>query len=53
MNNAVRELNGHLAGEHGIGLLKKKYAPLGITTKLKELKSQYDPSNIMNRGKVI
>ena len=53
MNNAVGELHGHLVGEHGVGLLKKKYAPLGITTKIKELKAQYDPSNIMNRGKVI
>ncbi len=53
MNNAVKELNGQLAGEHGVGLLKKRYAPLSITTKIKELKSQYDPSNIMNRGKVI
>lgn len=53
MNNAVRELNGQLAGEHGVGLLKKKYAPLGITTRIKELKAQYDPQNIMNRGKVI
>lgn len=53
MNNAVRELNGQLAGEHGVGLLKKRYAPLGITTRIKELKTIYDPSNIMNRGKVI
>ena len=53
MNNAVRELNGQLAGEHGVGLLKRKYAPLGITTRIKELKAMYDPSNIMNRGKVI
>ncbi|MBU2522900.1 MAG: FAD-binding oxidoreductase [Nanoarchaeota archaeon] len=53
MNNAVKELHGQLAGEHGIGLLKKKYAPLGITTRIKEIKAAYDPSNIMNRGKVI
>lgn len=50
---AVKELNGQIGGEHGIGLLKRKYAPFIITTKIKELKSKYDPNNIMNKGKVI
>jgi len=53
MNNAVQELNGQAAGEHGVGLLKKRHAPLAITTKIKELKAIYDPNNIMNRGKVV
>jgi len=53
MADAVKELNGRLAGEHGVGLLKKRYAPLMISTRIKELKSRYDPNNIMNRGKVI
>ena len=51
--NVVKELNGKLAGEHGVGILKKKYAPFAITQNVKDLKQKYDPSNIMNKGKVI
>ena len=53
MLGVVKELEGQAAGEHGIGLLKKRYAPLAMTMKIKELKSKYDPNNIMNRSKAI
>jgi len=53
MNQIVKELKGNIAGEHGIGILKKSYAPLEISVKIKELKSLYDPYDIMNKGKVI
>jgi glycolate oxidase len=53
MVEVVKELEGQVAGEHGVGLLKKKYAPLMITTKIRELKAKYDPNNVMNRFKVI
>ena len=53
MLEVVKELEGQVAGEHGIGLMKKKYAPFMITTKIKELKAKYDPNDIMNKHKVI
>jgi len=53
MYAAVKELGGKLCGEHGIGLLKRKVAPLIITQKIKDLKAKYDPNNILNKGKVI
>jgi len=49
----VKELNGKLAAEHGVGLLKRKNAPFAITQNIKELKQKYDPSNILNKNKVI
>ena len=46
------KLGGKHVGEHGVGILKKKIAPLGITQRIKELKKKYDPNNILNKGKV-
>jgi len=37
-------------GEHGIGVLKKDFA---VKYDLVKLKSQYDPKNILNPGKVV
>ena len=51
MKEAVTLLNGKLAGEHGIGILKRKDAPFWLTQKVKNLKEKYDPSNILNKGK--
>ena len=53
MVTAVQEIGGKLAGEHGIGILKKKNAPFILVQRIKELKSKYDPNNILNKGKVI
>jgi glycolate oxidase len=50
---AVAEIGGKMVGEHGVGILKKKNAPFILVQKIKELKSKYDPNNILNKGKVI
>jgi glycolate oxidase len=53
MINAVKEVNGKMAGEHGIGISKKRTAPFIMIQKIKDLKSKYDPNGILNKGKVI
>ncbi len=51
--SVVNELKGKMVGIHGVGMLRKKYTPLGASQNLKEFKAKYDPKNILNRGKVI
>ena len=50
---AVNELKGRVAGAHGLGLLRKKYANLGVSQNMKEFKLKYDPKNLLNKGKVV
>ncbi|MDQ7032373.1 MAG: FAD-linked oxidase C-terminal domain-containing protein [Desulfonauticus sp.] len=51
----VLELQGTITGEHGIGLLKKKYVDLQLDlphrTIMAKLKNTLDPKNILNPGK--
>ncbi|VVB74898.1 D-lactate dehydrogenase (acceptor) [Candidatus Tiddalikarchaeum anstoanum] len=49
----VESLGGSVTGEHGIGLAKKKYTPKIMRDKLLLYKKSFDPSNILNRGKII
>jgi len=47
-----------ISAVHGVGFLKKKYAPLEFTDQnlislMKTLKTSVDPNNIMNPGKII
>ncbi len=49
----VAELKGQMVGEHGVGLLRRRYAPFATTHNVRELRAKYDPKSIMNRGKVI
>jgi glycolate oxidase len=53
---AIR-LGGKLSGEHGIGISKKKYFGKFIDSEyinlLKKIKKEFDPSNILNPGKII
>ena len=51
MYDLVSSINGDLASEHGVGILKKKLAP-AFMYKMKSLKERYDPVNILNRGKI-
>ena len=55
--NLVIKLEGTLSGEHGIGIIKKQYLEKEIkkdTLKLmKNIKSQFDPKNILNPNKSI
>lgn len=49
----VLKMGGSVSGEHGIGLTKKEYAEKRIVEEIKALKKEYDPENILNRGKII
>jgi glycolate oxidase len=52
----VRELNGTLSGEHGIGLTKAPYLGMELSAAAialqRRLKQAFDPQNIMNPGKI-
>jgi len=47
---------GAISGEHGIGLSKKAYLPIGVDDSLlnvmKGIKRAFDPHNILNPGKI-
>jgi glycolate oxidase len=53
---AAIELGGTLSGEHGIGMAKSKYLPAVLndpTIKfMQQLKSVFDPKNLLNPGKI-
>lgn len=50
------ELGGTLTGEHGIGLTKKDYLGFEFSSatidKMKNIKSLFDPDNLLNPGKM-
>ena len=52
----VRELNGTLSGEHGIGLTKAPYLGMELSEAAmalqRRIKQAFDPQNIMNPGKI-
>ncbi len=48
----VAEWGGRVSGEHGIGLKKKKFTRAAYRAKVRQLKTKYDPFNILNRGKL-
>lgn len=52
----VISLGGLISGEHGIGLVKKKYLPLVISQTqielMKRVKKAFDPHSILNPGKI-
>jgi len=53
---ATLELQGSLAGEHGVGLAKMKYVPWEHAPPLlriqRELKRVFDPDDLLNPGKI-
>ncbi len=49
----VKEIDGEVSGEHGIGLNKKEYVSKEVVDEIKALKKEYDPNNLINRGKII
>ncbi len=53
---AAVEHGGTLSGEHGIGLLKKDLLPLAVPAEnlalYRQIKAVFDPTGIMNPGKV-
>ena len=52
----VKNLGGTISGEHGIGLIQKKYMPIFFTKPhlelMKSIKLVFDPNNILNPGKI-
>ena len=52
----VIRLGGTLSGEHGIGIVKKKFIPLSMSKAeidlAKRIKQAFDPNNILNPGKI-
>ena len=55
--NLVLSLDGTLSGEHGVGIIKKKFINKEIDKKtlslMNDIKKQFDPNNIMNPNKSI
>ena len=54
--NLCVKLGGTISGEHGIGLVQKNYMDIPFSEEMinlqKEIKSLFDPNNIMNPGKI-
>ncbi|WP_298411557.1 FAD-linked oxidase C-terminal domain-containing protein, partial [Hydrotalea sp.] len=52
----VKKLGGTISGEHGIGLIQKKYMPLVMQEAnlqiMRSIKKTLDPNNILNPGKI-
>jgi len=53
----VLSLNGTISGEHGIGLVKREFVSREIDPVtldlMRRIKSQFDPSDILNPGKML
>ena len=52
----VHSLGGTISGEHGIGLIQKKYMPIIFNEAqmniMRGIKKAFDPNNILNAGKI-
>lgn len=52
-----KALKGTISGEHGIGLVQKRYMPVVIPDfqleLMRRIKSAFDPHNILNPGKIM
>lgn len=52
----VHSLGGTISGEHGIGLVQKKYMPIIFNEAqlniMRGIKKTFDPNNILNAGKI-
>jgi FAD/FMN-containing dehydrogenase/Fe-S oxidoreductase len=53
----VRQFNGSLAGEHGVGIARTEYLKQQVGDELygvmREIKQAFDPNNFFNPGKII
>ena len=52
----VHSLGGTISGEHGIGLIQKKYLDIVFSETqlhlMRQIKKSFDPNNILNAGKI-
>ena len=52
----VQSMGGTISGEHGVGLIQKKYmdivAPIPNLMLMRGIKKTFDPNNILNAGKI-
>lgn len=48
----VSASGGQISGEHGMGLKKRQWASETLQAEVQALKTQFDPHNIFNRGKL-
>lgn len=53
MMKIVKRMNGQISGEHGIGILKKRYLDPNDLKLLMNIKKRLDPKNKFNPGKII
>ena len=53
----VIKLGGTISGEHGIGLVQKRYLPLALSEVelelMRQIKQAFDPKGILNPGKLL
>jgi len=53
----VKRFKGSLAAEHGVGMARAEYMPQqlgdGLLSVMREIKSAFDPNNLLNPGKII
>jgi glycolate oxidase len=52
----VKKMGGTISGEHGIGLVQKKYLDIVFSEPqlnlMRQIKKAFDPNNILNAGKI-
>lgn len=48
----VLSIKGEISGEYGYGILRKKYMPMDLKTKILEMKRKHDPDGLFNSGKI-
>lgn len=53
LERVLKSVGGKLGAKYGYGLMKKEHLGKEDAKRLHALKANYDPKNIMNRGKVI
>ncbi|PIO00197.1 hypothetical protein COT72_02500 [archaeon CG10_big_fil_rev_8_21_14_0_10_43_11] len=53
MYEFVKNIEGEPTGEHGYGVLKKKYVPPRYKYRVRVLKNIYNKKGILNRGRIV
>ena len=57
VSGLVKQFNGSIAGEHGVGIARTEFMAEqlgdGLMEVMREIKSSFDPHNLFNPGKVV